>query len=94
MKSVKKKSKGSLKCGVLRKKRKVSGKVGPEIVGGVSKGVSYTLRDTGKILCVSVQTLRNWDKLGLLKSGRTMGNHRRYSGCNLIKYMKKMGLGC
>jgi len=37
-----------------------------------------TISESAKYLNVSEKTLRNWDKLGKLKSFKTTGGHRRY----------------
>lgn len=37
------------------------------------------INEAAKILGVTKQTLRNWEKAGRLKSTKTMGGHRRYS---------------
>ena len=50
----------------------------------------YTLKETAELLSVSVQTLRNWDNSGFFKAGRTEGKHRRYSGKQIKRQIKKM----
>ena len=40
----------------------------------------YSLKETSEILCVSVQTLRNWDCEKKFIAIRTEGGHRRYVG--------------
>ena len=37
-----------------------------------------TPKEAGEIFCVSVATLRRWEKLGAIKAVRTVGNQRRY----------------
>lgn len=43
----------------------------------------YSIKKAAKILGVTPQTLRNWDKSGYLKPSKTEGGHRRYSEENL-----------
>lgn len=45
------------------------------------------IKEASKIIGVSTGTLRNWDKLGVLKPIRTVGNHRRYKISDIKKYM-------
>ncbi len=44
-----------------------------------------TISKAAKLLGVHQQTLRNWDKLGLLKPVRTPGGQRRYDELELLK---------
>lgn len=37
-----------------------------------------TVSQVAKLLCIHQQTVRNWDKSGVMKSIRTPGNQRRY----------------
>jgi len=39
----------------------------------------FTISETAKILNVSLNTLRNWDKNNIFKPIRTFGKHRRYT---------------
>lgn len=48
-----------------------------------------TLKETGKLLNVSKQTLQRWDKRGKLIALRTEGGHRRYKLSDIEKI-----LGC
>jgi len=46
-----------------------------------------SLREASKLMGVSVDTLRNWDKNNKLKPIRTVGNHRRYKRKDIIKML-------
>ena len=46
----------------------------------------YSIREFSKILGVSVQTLRNWDKKGTLKPHHTSPNGYRYYSHEQINY--------
>jgi excisionase family DNA binding protein len=49
----------------------------------------YKTKEFAKLINVTTQTLRNWEKEGKIKSFRTPGNHRRYDKEELLKIMKK-----
>jgi DNA-binding transcriptional MerR regulator len=49
----------------------------------------YSLEFTADTLCVSKQTLRNWDNNGSFKSNRTKGKHRRYLGKDILEKLQK-----
>ena len=46
-----------------------------------------TLKETGKLLNVSKQTLQRWDNSGKLIAIRTEGGHRRYKLSDIEKIM-------
>ena len=46
-----------------------------------------TLKETGKLLNVSKQTLQRWDNSGKLIAVRTEGGHRRYKLSDIEKIM-------
>ena len=46
-----------------------------------------TLKETGKLLNVSKQTLQRWDNSGKLISVRTEGGHRRYKLSDIEKIL-------
>ena len=46
-----------------------------------------TLKETGKLLNVSKQTLQRWDNSGKLIAVRTEGGHRRYKLSDIEKVM-------
>ena len=46
-----------------------------------------TISESAKYLNVSEKTLRNWDKLGKLKSFKTTGGHRRYQQEDLESFI-------
>src|SRR5687768_4281877 len=43
------------------------------------KKYKYTITEVAKAFGVSAQTVRNWEKQGLLRAQRTQGGTRRYS---------------
>lgn len=43
------------------------------------QGVKYPIGEVAKIFGVSVATVRNWEKAGLIVAERTPGNQRRFS---------------
>lgn len=50
-----------------------------------------TIQDASKLLKVTAQTLRNWDKAGKLKPHRhPMNNYRLYKESDLKKLLKKI----
>lgn len=48
-----------------------------------------TLKETGKLLNVSKQTLQRWDNSGKLIAVRTEGGHRRYKLSDIENIMNK-----
>ena len=48
-----------------------------------------TLKETGKLLNVSKQTLQRWDNSGKLIAIRTEGGHRRYKLSDIEKILKQ-----
>ena len=48
-----------------------------------------SLKETSEILCVSEQTLRNWDNSGKLKAVRTEGGQRRYNCGDVYRTKRK-----
>ena len=50
----------------------------------------YKIREFAKMLNVSMQTLRNWDKNGFLKAYRTSGNVRFYTDEHLEEFKRKV----
>jgi len=46
--------------------------------------------EASKFLGVSRRTLRNWEKIGKIKSYRTPGGHRRYDKDELLKIIGKI----
>ena len=49
----------------------------------------YKLGEAAKALGVTVQTVRDWDKAGKIKSERTEGGHRRYDESEILKISGK-----
>jgi len=45
----------------------------------------YSLKFAAEVLCVTKQTLRNWDVKGTFIAHRTDGNHRRYFGKAILE---------
>lgn len=52
----------------------------------------YRVGEVKDILCVTLQTLHNYDRDGVIKFDRTDGGHRIISKEELIKYLDKKGL--
>ena len=52
-----------------------------------------TIEETAKLLGVSSQTLRNWEKAGKITPTKTEGGHRRYSEQNITELRKQMMMG-
>ena len=48
----------------------------------------YSVKKVAKMLDVSIQTLRNWDKSGYLKASKTEGGHRRYSADDIGSFIR------
>jgi excisionase family DNA binding protein len=48
------------------------------------------IEEASKLLGVSKRTLRNWEKIGKIKSYRTPGGHRRYDEQYLLKIIGKI----
>lgn len=55
-----------------------------------SCGELISPRAAADIAGVSMNTLREWDKKGLIDSYRTDGGHRRYSIESLHKHLEKL----
>jgi putative resolvase len=51
------------------------------------------IKEVSEILAVSIETLRNWDKSGVLVPLKTIGKHRRYRESDIIQFMKGDKLG-
>lgn len=51
-----------------------------------------TLKETGKLLNVSKQTLQRWDNNGKLIAIRTKGGHRRYKLSDIENIMNKKNI--
>ena len=49
-----------------------------------------TLSKAAKILGVSTQTLRNWDKEGKLQTARSAGNHRRIAATEIKRLLNEV----
>jgi len=49
----------------------------------------YSIGDFAKKVGVSIQTLRDWDKKGILKPIRSKGNHRYSSEEQLKEFLDK-----
>jgi len=50
----------------------------------------YKLKDAASMLCVSMSTLRSWDRDGEFIAGRTIGGHRVYFGGQILDMQEKM----
>jgi len=48
--------------------------------------ILYSIGDASKLLGVSIETLRNWDKLGVLVPIKTVGKHRRYKQDDIDRF--------
>jgi len=53
----------------------------------------YTLAEVAEMLSVNKETLRIWDRKGILRSIKTPGGHRRYTQLEIDRYMGKSNLG-
>lgn len=53
-----------------------------------------TLKETGKLLNVSKQTLQRWDNSGKLIAVRTEGGHRRYKLSDIEKIIENAKMKC
>lgn len=53
-----------------------------------------TLKETGKLLNVSKQTLQRWDNSGKLIAVRTEGGHRRYKLSDIEKIIENTKSKC
>ena len=51
--------------------------------------MKYTIGEAAKALGVTVQTVRDWDRAGKIKSERTEGGHRRYDESEILKISGK-----
>jgi len=47
-----------------------------------------TIAEAATILGVRADTLRKWDRIGLLKPVRTLGGHRRYDAKAVSKLLR------
>lgn len=56
------------------------------------KKQSYKVNEAAEILGVTTKTIRNYDERGILKAGRTVGNHRVILRDELIRFLNEKGL--
>ncbi len=49
----------------------------------------YKVKEFAKLIGVSPQTLRNWDRSGVFKASRTPTNYRVYTEEQYIEYQKR-----
>lgn len=57
-----------------------------DIVMNTSNITNYKPKDFAELLCISVKTLRRWDREGILKSNRTPTNRRYYTYDQYLTY--------
>jgi DNA-binding transcriptional MerR regulator len=50
----------------------------------------YKISEAAEVLGVCSGTLRNWDRDGVLKPGRTPAGHRVYTRGQLLEFLKKV----
>ena len=50
--------------------------------------VTYKISEFAKLIGVSISTLRNWDRSGVLKAHKTPTGHRFYTHKQYEDYMK------
>lgn len=46
------------------------------------------MREASRLLGVTAETLRNWERKGLIKPVRTLGNQRRYSNAEIQRILE------
>lgn len=48
-------------------------------------GMSYSIREAADVLELGINTLRQWERQGLVTPGRTSGNQRRYTEDDIVR---------
>lgn len=55
-------------------------------------GMSYSIREAAEALEVGINTLRQWERQGLITPGRTSGNQRRYTEDDVVRLRRVLWL--